>query len=325
MILVITCAWDTTANAVIAELTQQGADVLRLNTEDFPGKAQIEIHVGDGQRSRLSYLGRSVTAEDVEAVYYRRPERPRLAHIDDESTRRFAISESWALVQGFLRLCDCAWLNHPARIAEAEFKPVQLRVADAIGFALPRTLATNTVGAAETFLEALGGSAVAKTVRSPVVSTDPPRFAYTHGVTARDLDRLHQLSLAPVIFQERVSSIAEYRVTVVGDQVFSARIDVSPADADDRLDWRRFAQSDTKIETADLPSDVARRCEMVVSSLDLEFGAIDLVQQPEGEFVFLECNPNGEWGWVAAATGLPIAEACASHLIKLARRQGQAW
>jgi hypothetical protein len=35
---------------------------------------------------------------------------------------------------------------------------------------------------------------------------------------------------------------------------------------------------------------------------------------PDGEYVFAEINPNGQWLWIEQATGLPIAEALADLL-----------
>jgi hypothetical protein len=37
---------------------------------------------------------------------------------------------------------------------------------------------------------------------------------------------------------------------------------------------------------------------------------------PEGEWVFLEVNPNGQWAWLQDETGLPIASAIADALVK---------
>ena len=46
----------------------------------------------------------------------------------------------------------------------------------------------------------------------------------------------------------------------------------------------------------------------------LRFGAFDLIVTPEGEHVFLELNPNGQWYWVELATKAPMAEAMADLL-----------
>ncbi|MBK6588091.1 MAG: hypothetical protein IPG22_07335 [Acidobacteria bacterium] len=55
----------------------------------------------------------------------------------------------------------------------------------------------------------------------------------------------------------------------------------------------------------------------LIRSLNLQFGAIDLLVQPDGGIVFLEVNPNGQWLWLQEATGLPIADA----LVNLLTRQ----
>ncbi|GAA5764612.1 hypothetical protein [Streptosporangium roseum] len=48
----------------------------------------------------------------------------------------------------------------------------------------------------------------------------------------------------------------------------------------------------------------------------LSFGAFDFGLTGDGIPVFLECNPNGQWGWLEDATGLPIAAAIAALLLE---------
>ena len=52
----------------------------------------------------------------------------------------------------------------------------------------------------------------------------------------------------------------------------------------------------------------------VVQRLGLTFGAMDLVEDTDGEFHFLEVNPQGQWLWVEDLTELPISMAVARHL-----------
>ncbi len=49
----------------------------------------------------------------------------------------------------------------------------------------------------------------------------------------------------------------------------------------------------------------------------LRFGAFDLAEDAEGQLWFLECNPNGQWGWIESATGLPITDAIVSELLRV--------
>jgi D-alanine-D-alanine ligase-like ATP-grasp enzyme len=46
----------------------------------------------------------------------------------------------------------------------------------------------------------------------------------------------------------------------------------------------------------------------------LRFAALDFIVTPDGEYVFLEANPNGQWAWIEHETGLPIAAAIADAL-----------
>ena len=58
--------------------------------------------------------------------------------------------------------------------------------------------------------------------------------------------------------------------------------------------------------------------------LGLWYGAIDLRRAPDGEFVFLEINPAGQWLFVEYATGQPIAQELAALLARLDREQRRA-
>lgn len=51
-----------------------------------------------------------------------------------------------------------------------------------------------------------------------------------------------------------------------------------------------------------------------MAALRLRFGAFDFLVCPERGWVFLECNPNGQWAWIEQATGQPIAAAIADAL-----------
>ena len=53
-----------------------------------------------------------------------------------------------------------------------------------------------------------------------------------------------------------------------------------------------------------------------MDKLDLVYGAIDMIKTPDGEHVFLEVNPGGEWGMLERDLSYPIAEALAEALLK---------
>jgi glutathione synthase/RimK-type ligase-like ATP-grasp enzyme len=54
----------------------------------------------------------------------------------------------------------------------------------------------------------------------------------------------------------------------------------------------------------------------LVRRLGLEFGAIDLLLTPQGDYVFLEINPNGQWLWLEQMTGVPLTKAMCDLLTR---------
>jgi glutathione synthase/RimK-type ligase-like ATP-grasp enzyme len=127
------------------------------------------------------------------------------------------------------------------------------------------------------------------------------------------------VGLAPVVFQENMAKRLEMRVTVVGEQVFAAEIR-SPEHFRTGTDWRHYQEFGCEgfYAVHSLPADVSQRCVRLCQELGLCYGAIDLILTPTGEYVFLEVNPGGQWGWIEEFTGLPISEAVARLLMDAA-------
>jgi hypothetical protein len=53
-----------------------------------------------------------------------------------------------------------------------------------------------------------------------------------------------------------------------------------------------------------------------MKSMDLVYGALDFVVQPEGAWTFLEINAGGQFGWIEDCTGAPLTDQLADLLIK---------
>jgi glutathione synthase/RimK-type ligase-like ATP-grasp enzyme len=113
------------------------------------------------------------------------------------------------------------------------------------------------------------------------------------------------------MFQEWIEKAHEARSIVVGGKVFTFAIHTdSPAG---RVDWRSDYDAN-KYEVVDLPSTVREGLVRLHRKLGLVYGACDLIRTPEDEWVFLETNTTGEFGWLEAACDVPIAKSIADLL-----------
>ncbi len=117
-----------------------------------------------------------------------------------------------------------------------------------------------------------------------------------------------------MVFQEGVEKALEYRVTAVGDRLFVASIDSQSHDLG-KDDWRRAGSGLAgRFHPATFPARVEDGLRRLMRAFGLVYGGIDLIQRPDGEFVFLEINSAGEWGWLEVQAGLPISAALADEL-----------
>jgi glutathione synthase/RimK-type ligase-like ATP-grasp enzyme len=143
---------------------------------------------------------------------------------------------------------------------------------------------------------------------------------YTEAVSKRHMGYAASLQYCPVIFQAYVAKQFELRVTVVGKQVFAAEIH-SQLTNHTRYDWRRYDLSRTPHLRHELPPGIQQKCVELVERLELSYGAIDMVLTPEGQYVFLEINPNGQYLWIEEQTGLPISAALCDLLMNESRAE----
>jgi glutathione synthase/RimK-type ligase-like ATP-grasp enzyme len=118
------------------------------------------------------------------------------------------------------------------------------------------------------------------------------------------------VALAPNMFQPYIDKAFELRCVVIGETVFCARIN-SQADDLTRKDWRAGKRGH---EIFALPEHVAAAILRLMASFRINFASIDMIVTPEGEFVFLELNPNGQWLWLEHELGLPLVSSMADLL-----------
>ncbi len=227
------------------------------------------------------------------------------------------VQDQWrAFLLGLASVPGPRWVSSPQAIRAAEDKARQLSLARRLGMEVPKTLWTNSLSSARRLLEENGGELAAKSVTSAWWEREGTGwFVFAGRVQGENLPSTSDLAAAPVALQAPIDPKRDVRVTVVGSQVFAAiRVDESATAAGDAvpLDWRQGPDQPWMPHA--LPDKLRFRCAELVASLDLHFGAIDLLLDPSDRYWFCEINPNGEWGWLQRS-GLPIAEALADFLL----------
>ncbi|GAA0613357.1 ATP-grasp ribosomal peptide maturase [Streptomyces crystallinus] len=308
-VVVVSRVGDATADMVIEELNRRRVPVVRLDPADFHETLNVRALLnGLGLAGKVRTATRTAELDRVRAVYWRRP-RPYAAPegVPDQQAR-WCVEEARYGLGGILAsLPGAHYVNHSWRNRDAEYKPAQLAMAAGCGFDVPPTLLTNDSAAARAFVHEQG-----RVVYKPLRSTDyydEQGQALTVWVDEVNPEELHEGIAATMhLFQRRVVSVADLRITAVGEQVFTVRIDGSPG-----VDWRRHydALSYTLIDT---PPELAKRVRAYLDAFGLIFGAFDFGLDAHGRAWWYECNPNGQFAWFPAPISERLITAVADQL-----------
>jgi glutathione synthase/RimK-type ligase-like ATP-grasp enzyme len=115
--------------------------------------------------------------------------------------------------------------------------------------------------------------------------------------------------------QSEIIKSFELRVTVIGHSVFAVSIDSQSSELT-RTDWRPHAEL-CKHQIFELPQKIHDFCIAFLNNFELEFGAFDFIVDCNGEYVFLECNPFGQYLWTEYETGAKITQAILDYFIDI--------
>lgn len=298
-VLICASPKDLHVRIVAAALRGAGAEVEVWDVHGYPARHRISVEISNAS-FEISVEGIGCIAErHYDAIWLRRIAWDGHASSSSAAGHPMGLPElhSAIFLDRIFNLLpgSARWINRFENSICAEYKPKQLVVAASVGFRIPETLVSNDPRAIRDFVGRLGGVAVAKPLRVEYVDDGDGSFLSlgAEEINASHLARDGALESGPYIYQRKLQAVFEVRVTVIGEHVFSARIDASGGDELIDLHYKELAVSDFS-----LPATVRARCVDLGERLGLSFYCVDLVAGEDGEFYFLEVNQAGQFLWL---------------------------
>ncbi len=237
----------------------------------------------------------------VDTIWLRRRGIPaQVSPLVDDRDAPVALQESaefWKMAQH--ALCARRVVNKLESKLRAQSKLAQLTAARRVGLNTPDTLISNDPDDIRSFLRGDGGY-VFKSL-SPVhwkSSEGGVQALYTSKICLQDLEGMpDELLSTPAIYQARVAAKRELRVNVFGDFVSSA--EVRARHTSDRIvDWRYGYYNEFEVAPASLPHSIRLTILDFMKEMDLSCASIDLIEDVNGDFQFLEVNESGQFLWI---------------------------
>lgn len=304
---------------VLQWLNEFKQSYIRLNVDGVIDQ-QTLLSLSLGQQSfrgSLEISPRGLNLGEIKSVWYRRPEPPQSGNKDDLVVAKFVEDEFQSALWSLYTCLDGYWMDRPlqGRYLLEHNKLYQLKLASEVGLGVPATLVTNNADHLTEFCKKVGGQVALKALRSRIFQTGEASLGiYTNRVSLEYLEEhREQIAFAPLMAQEYVPKQLEFRITVVGPKIFTCAIH-SQDSLMTKDDWRHYDFANVKHEQYQLPDEIESKLFCFMNKCGLHFGAIDMILTPAGEYVFLEINPNGQFGWIEGLTGMPISRAIAEAL-----------
>lgn len=324
MILIITNKEDEHPNPVISILIKRNIPVFRLNTECLLTDYEFTWWHSSGVIRFIiinKQTGLRLDSSELTTIWDRRPELPKeLPIISCENINKHNLKEA----TGFLRFLRSYISSIPSigsinydRYASSKME--QLSKAISVGLIVPDTCFSNCQSEILKMAKK-HQELVLKSIESDGFldgDSDKEYVFYSQKVSYKDIANAPQEAFTQTVsyVQEYIPKAFELRVTVVANNIFACKIESQHlADDEGKIDWRQGYEHGLRYEPYELPDDIAQKCITFLERMRLNFGAFDFIVTPSGEYVFLECNPNGQWLWIEMETGLKISEAIADAL-----------
>lgn len=326
MILIFTNKEDGHPTHVIQYLNTWRVPVFRINSEclltDYHFSWWANQHDCDFYIRNIKN-GLEVFGHQITAIWERRPEIPsELPFVSEiEEINKHNIEEAHGFLS-FIRyyLKDVYSIGSIVEDRPSSSKMLQLSIAHQLGMRIPNTCFSNEKEPIAHLAEQHKCLSLKPISNSSVFLNGEEEYVfYSQKAMSKDLLQQPEEAFTQTVsfVQNYVEKAYELRITVINQDVIACKIDSQIQDDDKgKIDWRQGYDYNLKHEIVELPENIRQFCLAFLQRMKLNFGCFDFIVTPEGEYVFLECNPNGQWLWIEMETGYDISKIMAKNLAK---------
>ncbi|CCQ11280.1 hypothetical protein PALB_21670 [Pseudoalteromonas luteoviolacea B = ATCC 29581] len=301
-VFIPTVVADIHALAVKWALEKKGHKAIIWYGNDLPDRASISIECGSDNQYVISVQNSEVELSDIDSaidiVWLRRPSRVQLPEdihdsdviVAQREWKQFENSFFWGISP------NADWINPMHSLYRAESKPIQLQVAKKIGFKTPITLFSNNPSKIRSFLSNLEKVVFKPFTQGLWINGEDVSTSVTTIITQESLPDDDVLCLCPGIFQELIDKKYELRVTVMGHEIYAAKIETVDLPKD-QVDTR-IVLDELPIFRYELPQEIKNKCINLMQELNIVFGCFDFAVDQRGDYIFLEINQMGQFLWL---------------------------
>ncbi len=273
-----------------------------IDTGDYPEKIEISYHY-DSEEPLLKHNGKKIDISKVTCIWNRRPFPANLSRFNG-NINRFVKRETEDSLYGFywnLERKGVRLYNHPFDNYTASIKPLQYKTAVICGLNLPKTFIGNNASEAKLFLTSNKEKIIKGVSLSWAIDekADKHYSIFVKKADQKAIDNIDSIKFCPATIQEYIEKIFDLRVIVIDNKIFAYEIHVD-GNNEIKIDWRHGGEfhNSIKYKTHNFSEENKLKILNFMKMLNLRFGALDFSVDINGNYYFLEINPNGQWLWL---------------------------
>jgi glutathione synthase/RimK-type ligase-like ATP-grasp enzyme len=314
-VLILTHLEDSHASSVRDYLNQRGIENFTVITEDLLKDYKIKFS-SENLIYTVKTSDKIITLDSSWNIWNRRimiPDNNKGMPKDLQDLVTGECEKTW---DGLLMAHKGKVVNLPQNHFYANNKLDQIKFALENGAYVPDTIVTNDPSDLRDFYEKHKGNICFKLQKGAVINTPKGnRVVYTNKVTKEEMKNADLVSGHPSLFQQYIDKGFEIRI-ISTDRTNTGIAIHSQDSKKSQVDYRHYDFKKVKYNFIELPKEVKTFCSKMLSHYGLHFGAFDFIYSKEGEYVFLELNPNGQWLWLEEQSKYNLTKEVADNLIE---------
>ncbi len=321
MILILSDMTDMTTSIVVNWLNYYSAKYLRLNSFDYE-KYEFTYDINAShKKSSIVINNQKYALDDFNVIWFRRfHASPNLYFTKNatfrfqEDVKKFVAQEKLSLLSLLsIELSQKYWLNHPSQ--GRLNKMLQLQIATHCGLNIPETIVTSSKQELLLFKQEYK-----KIITKPIQETTSFVFGrksytiFTKYVSDADIEELPDYFMHSQ-FQRKIEKEFEIRTFYLDGKFYSMAM-FTQKDNKTLIDFRNYNfKNPARRVPFILPNEIEYKLAEFMKMMQINCGSFDLIKSTDGEYIFLELNPVGQFGMTSTPCNYSLEKEVALHLI----------
>lgn len=301
MILILTSEGDYTTDLIQNWLHYYKHPYIQITTEQI-FETDFNINLSQNETS-IVVSGDIIPINKIGSILYRKfgffrntdiykklieskqIDEVRIAHMNAEFNK---------IIDAFISVfSNCSWLPNPQSCNLNKF--IVLKEAVKCGLNIPESrIINNKISINDNY------NWITKSIYNPIIANwgkENKSMMYTVPINVEDIKSIPH-KFFPSLIQKRIEKDFEVRVFYLDGKFFPMGI-FSQNDSQTREDFRNYNwDNPNRFIPISLPKELIYSTKELMKRLKLNTGSIDFIKEKNGDFIFLEVNPTGQFGMI---------------------------